>query len=141
LPPFERLEGSIDDQKRPLVRIGAPGFSDPLVAFIDTGFNGAILIDEAQAARLGFRVSRDSIAPVQLASGRIENFMFGRGGFAWFGERRTITAYVLIETQAARRARIARKTEEEILIGTELLAGCRLEIDFSARTVLIIKQA
>jgi hypothetical protein len=37
LPPYERLEGSIDDQKCPLVRIAAPGFSDPLVAFIDTG--------------------------------------------------------------------------------------------------------
>jgi predicted aspartyl protease len=139
LPPYERLEGSVDDQKRPLVRIEAPGFSDPLVAFIDTGFNGALLIDETQAARLGFHVPRNSIAPVQLASGRRENFLFGRGSFTWLGERRTITAYVLIETEQARRARIARKTEEEILIGTELLSSCRLEIDFPARTVLIEK--
>ena len=50
-----------------------------------------------------------------------------------------ITAYVLIETPQARRARTARKTEEEILIGTELLFGCRLEIDFPARRVLIAK--
>jgi hypothetical protein len=50
-----------------------------------------------------------------------------------------MTAYVLIETQDARRARIARKTEEEILIGTELLSGCRLEIDFPARKVLITR--
>jgi hypothetical protein len=55
----------------------------------------------------------------------------------WLGERKTIIAYVLIETQGERRARNARKTEEEILIGTGLLSDCRLEIDFPARKVLI----
>jgi hypothetical protein len=133
------LEGSVDDRKRPLVRIEAPGFTDPLVAFVDTGFNGAILIDETQAARLGFSVAKDSIKPVQLASQRNENFLLGRGSFIWLGERRTIDAYVLIETQGERRARNARRTEEEILIGTDLLSDCRLQIDFPARKVLISK--
>ena len=86
-------------------------------------------------------MSKNSIAPLQLASGRMENFMFARGDFMWFGESRTITAYVLIETEAARRARIARKTEAEILVGTELLSDCRVEIDFPARRVLITKAA
>jgi hypothetical protein len=45
----------------------------------------------------------------------------------------------LIETPAERRSRVARKTEEEILIGTELLSGCRVELDFPARKVLITK--
>ena len=136
--PYD-LEGSVDDRKRPLVRIETPGFIDPLVALVDTGFNGALLIDEAQAARLGFSVARDSIRPVQLASQRNEDFMVGRGSFLWLGERRTITAHVLIETQSERRARNVRKTEEEILIGTDLLSDCRLEIDFPARKVLISK--
>ena len=136
--PYD-LEGSVDDRKRPLVRIETPGFTDPLVAFVDTGFNGALLIDERQAARLGFSVARDSIKPVQLASQRNEDFMVGQGSFIWLGERRTITAYVLIETEGERRARNARKTEEEILIGTDLLSDCRLEIDFPARKVFISK--
>jgi predicted aspartyl protease len=51
LPPPEVLEGSIDDLNQPLVRIDAPGFSNPLIAFIDTGFNGAVIVDESQAAR------------------------------------------------------------------------------------------
>jgi predicted aspartyl protease len=131
------LEGSVDDRKRPLVRIELPGFIDPLVAFVDTGFNGALLIDQRQAARLGFSVAKDSIEPVRLANQRNEDFRLGQGSFLWLGERRTIVAYVLIETQGERRARNARKTEEEILIGTELLADCRLEIDFPARKVLI----
>lgn len=138
MQPYD-LEGSVDDRKRPLVRIEAPGFTDPLVAFVDTGFNGALLIDERQAVRLGFSVPRDSVKPVQLASQRNEDFRLGQGSFIWLGERRTIVAYVLIETQDERRARNARKTEEEILIGTELLSDCRLQIDFPARKVLITK--
>jgi predicted aspartyl protease len=138
LQPYD-LEGSVDDRKRPLVRIETPGFTDPLVAFVDTGFNGALLIDETQAARLGFSVERNTITPVRLASQRNEDFLFGQGSFMWLGERRTVIAYVLIETQGERRVRNARKTEEEILIGTELLSDCRLEIDFPARKVLISK--
>ena len=138
--PYD-LEGSVDDLNRPLVRIETPGFTDPLVAFVDTGFNGALLIDERQAARLGFSVDRDSIRPVQLASQRNEDFMVGQGSFLWLGERRTILAHVLIETQGERRARNARETEEEILIGTDLLSDCRLQIDFPARKVLISKVA
>jgi predicted aspartyl protease len=138
LQPYD-LEGSVDDLNRPLVRIETPGFTDPLVAFVDTGFNGALLLDERQAARLGFSVVRNSITPVRLASQRNEDFLRGRGSFLWLGELRTITAYVMIETQGERRARNARKTEEEILIGTDLLSDCRLEIDFPARKVLISK--
>jgi predicted aspartyl protease len=138
LQPYD-LEGSVDDLNRPLVRIETPGFTDPLIAFVDTGFNGALLLDERQAARLGFSVVKDSATPVQLASRRNEDFMVGRGSLLWLGERRTITAYVMIETQHESRARNARKTEEEILIGTDLLSDCRLEIDFPARKVLISK--
>ena len=138
MQPYD-LEGSVDDRKRPLVRIETPGFTGPLIAFVDTGFNGALLLDERQAARLGFSVARSSTTPVQLASQRNENFLLGRGSFIWLGERRTIDAYVMIETQGERRARNARKTEEEILIGTDLLSDCRLEIDFPARKVLISK--
>jgi hypothetical protein len=58
---------------------------------------------------------------------------------SWLGERKTILAHVLIETRGERRARNARETEEEILIGTGLLSDCRLEIDFPARKVLISK--
>jgi predicted aspartyl protease len=131
LQPYD-LEGSVDDLNRPLVRIETPEFTDPLVAFVDTGFNGTLLIDERQAARLGFSVAKNSITRVRLASQRTENFLLGQGSFIWFGERRTILAHVLIETQGERRARNARATEEEILIGTGLLSDCRLEIDFPA---------
>jgi hypothetical protein len=90
---------------------------------------------------LGFSVAKDSITPVRLASQRNEDFLAGQGIFIWLGERRTILAHVLIEAQGERRARNARETEEEILIGTGLLSDCRLEIDFPARKVLISRAA
>lgn len=139
LPPSRILTGSIDDWNRPLVRIEASGFLDPLVAFIDTGFNGAIIVDEAQAARLGFDIAKKWYARVSLASLREERFQLCRGTFPWFGEQLPVTAFVLEESQEQRRARTARKTEEEILIGTELLSDCRLELDFPSRKVLIRK--
>lgn len=123
------------------MRVEAAGFPDPLVAFIDTGFNGAIIVDEAQAARLGFDIAGKWYARVKLASSRDESFQLCRGTFPWFDEQVPITAFVLQETQEQRSARTARKTEEEILIGTELLSDCRLEIDFPGREVLITRKS
>lgn len=136
LPRRDLLEGSVDDLGRPLVRIDVPGFSDPLVGYIDTGFNGALIVDETQAKRLGFNIFNQR-TEVRLASQRREEFLLGRGEFPWLGRVRAITAYVLIEAPEERRARIARKTEEEILVGTELLSECQLEINFPARRVTI----
>jgi predicted aspartyl protease len=124
---------------RPIVRIEAPGFDDPLVALIDTGFNGALILDEVQAAKLGFDVARKWYARVRLASLREERMQLCRGMLLWFGERVPVTAFVLEESQAQRRMRTALRTEEEILIGTELLPDCRLELDFPGRKVLITK--
>ncbi|HLH98013.1 MAG TPA: hypothetical protein VKW08_23140 [Xanthobacteraceae bacterium] len=140
LPPLEFLEGSVDDLRRPLVRIEAAGFSDPLVAFIDTGFNGAIIVDASQAARFGFLVS-SQYARAQLASQRDENFLLGRGRLLWLGEQVSVTAYILIEAPKVRSARRARKIHEEVLIGTELLANCRVELDFPGRRVLVARTA
>ena len=86
----------------------------------------------------GFR-SLEVHQAVQLASQRNEDFLVGRGSFLWLGERRTITAHVLIETQE--RATRSKRTQDRRgnLIGTDLLSDCRLEIDFPARKVLISK--
>jgi predicted aspartyl protease len=126
---------------RPLVRIAVAGYSDPLIAYIDTGFNGAIIVDAIQAERLGFRISENQFAHARLASQRRESFWLAQGRLRWFDEQVLITAYVLIETDEERSDRLARKTEEEVLIGTELLSGCRMEIDFPGRTVLLRKIA
>ena len=141
MPQPNFIRGSVDDWNRPLVRIDVAGISDPLVAFIDTGFNGAIIVDAGQAARMGFDLAKRWYADVRLASLREETFQLCRGMFPWFGRLVPITAFVLEETNEQWRSRISRKTEAEILIGPELLSDCRLDIDFPRRSVLITQQS
>src|SRR3954462_3359627 len=88
LSPPDIVEGSVDDLNRPLVRVELANFSDPLIAFIDTGFNGALLVDEPQAIKLGFAIFKHR-AQVRLASQREENFLLSRGKVAWLGEMRS----------------------------------------------------
>jgi predicted aspartyl protease len=133
------LEGAIDQLNRPYVRVDVAGFSDSIIAFIDTGFNGALIVDEAQARRMDLGVQRDQRADVRLASQKEESFYLGRGTLAWFDEAKEITAYVLIESEEQRSERLKGKENEEVLIGTELLLDCRLEIDFVLRKSLIAK--
>jgi hypothetical protein len=38
----ETFSGSVDDLRRPFIRIDVAGFDDPVIAFVDTGFNGAV---------------------------------------------------------------------------------------------------
>jgi predicted aspartyl protease len=135
---YEDLGGSVDDVGQPMVRIKVLNYSDSVIAFIDTGFNGALLIDETQAQRMGLSIAPPRVTEqVRLASQRNERFLVARGDFLWFGERRKVTALVMAEPAQARSARRLRTVEEEILIGTELLKDCRLEIDFPKRTVRI----
>jgi predicted aspartyl protease len=115
------------------------GFPDSIIVFIDTGFNGALIVDEAQARRMGLGVRRDQRADVRLASQKEESFYLGRGTFAWFDEAKETTAYVLIESEEQRSERLKGKENEEVLMGTELLLDCRLEIDFVLRKSLIAK--
>jgi predicted aspartyl protease len=136
LSAADALSGSIDDLLRPFIRIDVFGFDDPVVAFIDTGFNGAVIVDEQQAERMGFVVLARQYIDVRLASLRKERFQLATGALAWFGEKRNISAFVLARSE---RSRTAGSGEEEILIGTELLRDCRLQIDFPHRSVRIVK--
>ncbi len=133
------LQGAVDQLNRPYVRIDVAGFSDSIIAFIDTGFNGALIVDEAQARRMGLGVQQDQRAEVRLASQKEESFYLGRGTLSWFDEAKEITAYVLIESEEQRSERLKGKENEEVLIGTELLLDCRLEIDFVHRTSRIAR--
>jgi hypothetical protein len=62
-----------------------------------------------------------------------------QGTFPWFDEAKEITVYVLIESEEQRSERLRGKENEEVLIGTELLLDCRLEIDFASRKLRIAK--
>jgi hypothetical protein len=132
------LQGAIDHLNRPYVRLDLVGFADPVVAFIDTGFNGAVILNENQAARMGFAVDQTQVADPLLANQQVGHFYFARGDLVWFDEITAVTAYVPVESAAERVGRL-KKENEEVWIGTELLLGCRLEIDFVGRTVVVAR--
>jgi predicted aspartyl protease len=131
--------GGVDDFNRPFVKLELIGFSEPLTAFIDTGFNGAIILDEYQAERTGFEISKLHTIRATLASEQVESFWLGQGRISWLGEEPFVSAYVLAETERQRRERRRRKRGEEIVLGVELLLNCRLEIDFPSRSVVITR--
>jgi hypothetical protein len=85
---------------------------------------------------MGFVVLARQFITVRLASQRDKTFYLAAGGFTWLGEKRNLSALVFRETE---RRRDAASSEEEILVGTELLRDCRIEIDFSKRAVHIAR--
>ncbi len=127
----EIVKGGVDDLNRPFVKLTAKGFLDPLTAFIDTGFNGSMILDEDQAERMGLHITRNYPIAAILASQQAETFFLCRGRIGWLGEEPFISAFVIRETAAQRIERRRRKREEEIVLGVELLLNCSLEIDFT----------
>jgi hypothetical protein len=124
--------GRWSELKRPALPTRSSPSSTPASMALSLSMSGRLRV-------WAFRLRENSGVSVRLASQRNENFLHGRGSFIWLGEQKTITAFVLIEAEDEHRARKAGITEEEILIGTELLSDCRLQIDFVARKVLISK--
>lgn len=129
----------MDDLGRPFVKLDIAGFPAPVTALIDTGFNGAMIVDEYQAMRMGLQISRQHRINAVLASQQPETFLLGRGRIRWLGEQPFISAFVIIETEQERIGRRRQKKEEEIVFGVELLLDCKLEIDFAARSLTIAR--
>lgn len=86
---------------------------------IDTGFDGALIMPRPIVESLGLAIH--AVEDLKLAQGKaqVESTL---AKILWLGEERD--AQVLI-------------TEDESLIGTELLRGTRLTIDYVALTVSI----
>ena len=96
---------------------------------MDTGFNGALLLMATEALAMGFTIS-DEIETVELGTSAHTSVRRGQATIRWLGRTINIHAYVSTEPPAASRPDIARA-----LIGTELLTGCLLLVDFPSRVV------
>jgi predicted aspartyl protease len=132
LPQPELIRGGVDDLGRPFLKLDVAGFPEPVTALIDTGFNGAMIVDEYQATQMGLQISRHHRVSALLASQQSETFLLSRGRIGWLGEQPFISAFVIVETE---RERVVRR--QEIVLGVELMLNCRLEIDFVARSLTI----
>lgn len=117
------MNGIVDDQLRALVRIpvsaSLKGERSELVAWVDTAFNGGLAIPRKQVAQLN--LVQQSSAEAILADGRTVELETFACFLDWFGKT--------YETQ------IAASDGEYALLGTMLLDGHRLNVDYLARTV------
>ena len=117
------MNGLVDDQLRALLRVPVSATRDgerrDLVAWVDTAFNGGLAIPRKQVAELG--LSRQSSAEAILADGRSVELEMFACVLDWFGNT--------YETQ------VAASDGEYPLLGTMLLTGRRLDINYAAKTV------
>lgn len=120
------MNGFVDDHLRALIRVAVSasrsGERAEIMAWIDTAFNGGLAIPRNQVAELG--LVKQSSAEAVLADGRSIELETFACFIDWFGN--------CYETQ------IVASDGEYALLGTMLLNGRRLEIDYAAKTVGLI---
>jgi len=117
------VNGHVDGHLRALLRAPVSASRDgprtELVAWVDTAFNGGLTIPRAQVAALG--LIQESSAEGVLADGSIVELETFACFFDWF-----VNSF---QTQ------VAAGNGEYPLLGTMLLEGHRLTIDYPAKTV------
>ena len=117
------MNGFVDDQLRALLRVAVSASRDgnrtDILVWIDTAFNGGLVIPRKQIAELG--LVKESSAEAILADGHAVELETFACFFDWFSKS--------YETQ------IVASDGEYPLLGTMLLAGHRLDIDYEAKTV------
>ena len=125
-----RLVGSVDGRGRPLTRIETGG--DSLLAVIDTGFNGDLMVTELSATLLKLTFGPEA-ALIELGNGTLAKVYQSEIKLNWLGENRYVQ--VLISQDWVTRA-----DDPTALIGTGLLRPHLLLIDFEESTVEIETQ-
>jgi predicted aspartyl protease len=124
--------GHVDARNRPLVTFSVPGHEDAVLALVDTGFNGYLLMHADVAKGLGFLVT-DVTIPVEFAGYARREVNLAGGRITWFDQ--TIDVDVLVTTEE--RPRNVGSDEPIALIGAGLLNPHRLVVDFGSRRVSI----
>jgi len=117
------VTGFVDDKLRALLRVPVAASRDgnrsDVVVWLDTAFTGGLAIPRKQVAQLG--LVKESSAEAILADGRSVDMETYACFLDWFS--------MTYETQ------IVASDGEYPLLGTMLLDGHRLEIDYKARIV------
>lgn len=117
------MNGHVDDHLRALIRVpvsaARTGDRAELVVWVDTAFNGGLVIPRATLANLG--LPQRSAVEATLADGSVVEIETFACFLDWFGNT--------YQTQ------VVASDSEFALLGTLLLAGLRLEINYAAGTV------
>ena len=117
------MKGLVDGKLRALIHVPVSARSDgerrEIAVWIDTAFNGGLVIPRPQIEELGLVL--ESSAEAILADGQSFELETHRCYLDWFG--------ATYETQ------IVANEGDCPLLGTQLMDGHRLEVDYHAKTV------
>lgn len=120
------MKGNVDEELRALIRVpvssAANGKRHEIVVWIDTAFNGGLVIPKRQIEDLG--LVQESATEAILANGQSVELEMYQCFIDWFG--------MTYETQ------VAANYSAFPLLGTQLLDGRRLVVDYQAKTIELI---
>lgn len=119
------MNGFVDEERRALIAVhvsrDARSTQESLQVWVDTAFNGGLVMPRDRIARL--RLKKASSTEAILADGQLVELETYSCVIAWFG--------------ATYRTQVVANDGEFPLLGTMLLAGRKLTIDYDKRTVLL----
>ena len=117
------LTGRVNARRDAILQLTvyAAAVSHTIDVIVDTGFTGSLLLPEPVATALNLSVVQRTTAT--LADGSLAIFRLCRCEVGWVAGQRAILAHI--------------GRHREALLGTTLLAGQRLLIDYGAATVEI----
>ena len=119
------MNGIVDHSVRALLDVSVAASTDGqkqrLTAWIDTAFNGGLVIPRQHIDRLGLKQA--STTQAMLADGRLVDLETFSCHVEWFGN--------------VYRTQVVSNDGEFPLLGTLLLAGRKLTIDYKAKTVAL----
>ena len=119
------MNGIVDESRRALVNVSVAAakgaLKQVLTAWIDTAFNGGLVIPYQQIQRLGLKQA--STAQAILADGRSVDLETYTCHLEWFGEEC--------------RTQVVANDGDFPLLGTQLLADRKLTIDYRTKTVVV----
>jgi clan AA aspartic protease len=119
-----REDGSINARREPWLRVRTTA-GETLDCLIDTGFDGALVLPRPEATRLNLIVL--GRVPI-IGVGRIRAIAdIAELEVEWLGESRAVEVII--------------SSGDDSLLGTELLDGSRLVIDFINYTVTVSDEA
>lgn len=110
--------GRVSTTREALLRLQLSA-GETVECLVDTGFTGALVLPQALVARLGLPVVGREI--FEMVGGQRFVASVALADIEWLGETRTVRVII----------------SEDTLLGTELLEGTRLTIDYIAYTMIV----
>jgi len=119
------ITGKIEHALYPRITVNVVTASGnvPLKTLIDSGFDYDLAVHYDDADRLGLELVR--YGKVEYASGETIEEIYCRGKILWFGEIKTV--------------QVILSNDDEPSIGTRLLQGCLMNMNFIQNLVTIDK--